>query len=109
MDEVKDVFDVEVYDFGKGWVGVSVDVFVLCGVGVGEEDVDVVGVFFYLFDEVGDVGLGGVVGWYRDGFGVGGEVGEGVEGGDGGFVGGGFVWGDEDEGGVGLEDVNGGC
>lgn len=87
----------------------SVDVLAPCGAGVGEEDVDVVGVLLHLLDEVGDAGLGGAVGRHRDGLGAGGEVGEGVESGDGGFAGGGLARGDEDEGGAGLEDANGRC
>lgn len=78
------------------------------GARVGEEYVDARGVLLDLGDEVLDAGGLGGVGGDGDGLRARGEVGEGVEGLDGGVAGFGLAGGNEDFRGAGLEKA-GGC
>ena len=101
----EDALDVQVHDFRPSALGGLVERRAPRGAGVGEQDVDMVGMLGDFCDEALDFGgFGDVCG---DGDGFAGE-GKGVEGGAGFFAGGRFARGDEDFGAAGLNQAGGG-
>ena len=105
LDRVEDGFYVQVHDLAKGGVRVGFEGRTPGGAGVGEEDVDVVGVFRDEGGESLDFGYFGEVSGDGDGFCAGALVGEGVEGCDGFVAGFGFARGDVDLGAAGLHQA----
>lgn len=80
LNTQKHTLDVQIHDFGKGAFRVLVEGRPPRSAGVGEEDVDILGVFADFSDEALDLGRFGDVGWHGNGFAV---KREGVEGGAG--------------------------
>lgn len=104
-DGVEHTLDVQIHHLGESGVRVLVERLAPCCAGVGEEDVDVVGVLLDLLKEALDALDGGGIGGDGDGFRAGLEVGEGVELRNGFFAGFGFAGSDEDFRGAGLEEA----
>ena len=102
-DSVEDSPDVQVHHLGERTVGVGVDVLAPGRAGVGQQDVDMVGVLLDIGEQLLHAGQVGAVGGDGDGTRTGREVGECVEGLDGGLARRLFAGRDEDSGGAGLE------
>src|SRR5699024_7718329 len=99
----EDGLDVQVHHLGERLIGVVVEGRAPGGARVGEEYVDAGRVLLHFGDEVLDAGGLGGVGGDGDGLRAGSEVGEGVEGLDGGLAGVRLTGGNEDFRGAGLE------
>lgn len=102
----KHTLNVQIHDFLERTLGVLVELFAPGRAGVGEQDVDVVGVLGDFGDEALDFACFGDVRGDRDGFAF--RVGQGVERCDGFFAGFGFARGDEDFAAAGLGEAVGG-
>ncbi len=102
-DRVEDSSDVQVHHLGERTVGVGVDILAPGRAGVGQEDVDMVGVLLDIGEQLLHAGQVGAVGGDGDGTRTRREVGECVERLDCGLARCLFAGRDEDGGGAGLE------